>query len=102
MKSKKCFGDEVDAIMTTSNSLAEEHEKAIGVGPKMDSEYSCRSRLANTVSQGSLIFFCWLIGSVCYQLQCFVEIYVSSFENRFIAQTSPIYILVVFFNLSQT
>ena len=46
----------MDAIITTSVTLAEEHEKSIGVGPKMDSEYSCRSRLANTVSQGYLIF----------------------------------------------
>ena len=50
LRSKKVLGDGVDALITTSATLAEEHEKAIGVGARMDSEYSCRSRLANTVS----------------------------------------------------
>ena len=49
LEKKHCLGEEINALITTSATLAEEHEKAIGVGAKMDSIYSCHSRLANTI-----------------------------------------------------
>ena len=41
------------ALVTTSQSLAELHQISLGIGAIMDTEYSCRSRLSNTVSPPS-------------------------------------------------
>ena len=41
------------ALVTTSQSLAELHQTSVGIGAIMDTEYSCRSRLSNTVSPPS-------------------------------------------------
>ena len=41
------------ALVTTSQSLAELHQMSHGIGAIMDTEYSCRSRLSNTVSPPS-------------------------------------------------